>query len=467
MMSSKGKKSSRGKKGRKGTCPVRPKKGETSQTVTLDQALDLAVKIHRSGVRTGSREALRESRILYERILEAVPEHPVALHFFGVLLHQTGQTELGVEKIGRALELRPDYVDAWNNLGNLRKVQGRLGDAREAYERAIGLQPNHADAHSNLGAVQAALGELESAVRAYDEALLCDPDHVSAHHNLANALHRLGRREEAIGHYRAAIALDPTHPDARKLLGQALYYDGRVSDAIEVVENWLKLEPENPEAQHLLAAWTGESVPLRASDGYVQRAFDALAESFDDHLRGLGYQAPGLVQGAIEARIPTPRGDLAVLDAGCGTGLCSGFLKPHAKSLVGVDLSEGMLARARALGVYDEIVQQELTQYLCEHPEAFDMVVSVDTLCYFGDLRLVLEGARQSLRKGGTLFFTVEKSETSGAGFLLNPHGRYSHTADYVTEELDRAGFAETSVENVVLRQERSKPVHGLLVVAS
>ncbi len=463
-MSSKGKKSKTSGKGRKG---VRPKKGETSQTVTLDQALDLAVKIHRSGVRTGSQEALRESRLLYERILEAVPEHPVALHFFGVLLHQTGQTELGVEKIGRALELRPDYVDAWNNLGNLRKVQGRLADAREAYERAIGLQPNHADAHSNLGAVEAALGELEGAVRAYDEALRCDPDHVGAHHNLANALHRLGRREEAIGHYRAAIALDPAHPDARKLLGQALYYDGRVSDAIEVVESWLKLEPQNPEARHLLAAWTGEGVPPRASDGYVQRAFDALADSFDDHLRGLGYQAPELVQRAIEARMPTPRGDLAVLDAGCGTGLCSSFLKPHAKSLVGVDLSERMLARARALGVYDEIVQQELTQYLRDHPETFDMVASVDTLCYFGELGEVLGGARQSLRKGGTLFFTVEKNDASSQGFLLNPHGRYSHTAEYVSAELDRAGFAEVSVEDVVLRQERSKPVHGLLVVAS
>jgi predicted TPR repeat methyltransferase len=464
-MASKGKKAGKGK--RKGTCPVRPKERVQSQTVTVEQAVDLAVKIHRGGVRTRSMDAMREARVLYERILQAVPEHPDALHFYGVLLHQTGETERGAERIGRALELRPNYVDAWNNLGNLRKEQGQPAAAREAYERAIALQPDHADAHSNLGAVRAALGEVQAAVLHYEEALRCDPDHVGAHHNLGNALHRLGRRQEAIGHYRAAIALDPKHPDARKLLGQALYYDGRVSEAIEVLESWVKLEPDNPEARHMLAACSGKGIPARASDGYVQRAFDALAESFDEHLRGLGYQAPELVQEALGMRFPTPRAQMDVLDAGCGTGLCAGFLKPHARRLVGVDLSEGMLARARALGSYDEIVQRELTQYLTERPEAFDLVVSVDTLCYFGDLREVLGATRKSLRGGGVLFFTVEKAAASNEGFLLNPHGRYSHPKDYVVNMLEQAGFAEVSVEEVVLRQERSEPVAGLLVTAS
>jgi predicted TPR repeat methyltransferase len=49
-----------------------------------------------------------------------------------------------------------------------------------------------------------------------------------------------------------------------------------------------------------------------------------------------------------------------VLDAGCGTGLCGAILAPFARRLVGVDLSEGMLAHAKAKNVYHELVKAEL-----------------------------------------------------------------------------------------------------------
>ena len=53
-----------------------------------------------------------------------------------------------------------------------------------------------------------------------------------------------------------------------------------------------------------------------------------------------------------------------MLDAGCGTGLCGPLIAPYARRLVGVDLSERMLAQARARDVYDELVKGELTAYL-------------------------------------------------------------------------------------------------------
>lgn len=457
----------KGKARRKSGSPAKRKKapkGGGGQSVTLDQAMDLAVQIHRGGIRTKSEQALGEARVLYERILDKVPDHPDALHFFGVLLHQTGEPERGEAMIRRAVEVRPDYVDAWNNLGNLLKEAGRATEARQAYQQATLLRPDHADALCNLGALHAAEGELEHAAELYERALDSDPDHVGAHHNLANTLRRLGRREEAIGHYRAAIALDPHHPDARKLLGQALYYEGRIDDAIEVLESWARLEPDNPEARHMLAACSGKNVPSRASDDYVKKAFDTLAGSFDEHLRGLEYRAPELVQAALESLLPAGDASLDVLDAGCGTGLCAHFLRPWAKHLCGVDLSEGMLAHARRLALYDEIAQEELTAFVKRHRLAFDVVVSADTLCYFGDLQEVLEATFAALRPGGTLVFTVEKAKEASAGFLLHPHGRYAHTEAYVSDVLARAGFGDVSAEGVVLRLERGEPVRGLLV---
>ena len=121
---------------------------------------------------------------------------------------------------------------------------------------------------------------------------------------------------------------------------------------------------------------------------------------------------------------------LDIVDAGCGTGLCGPGLKPWARTLAGCDLSVGMLRRAKARKVYDVLHQAELTHYLNTQPEAFDAVVSADTLCYFGALDGALAAARRSLRSGGWLIFTVEAlSSDDERAHVLQTNGRYAHGA--------------------------------------
>jgi predicted TPR repeat methyltransferase len=141
------------------------------------------------------------------------------------------------------------------------------------------------------------------------------------------------------------------------------------------------------------------------------------------------------------------------------------WLAPYARRLVGVDLSAGMLAKARARGGYDELHEAELVAYLNAHPQAFDVVVSADTLCYFGRLEGACAGAAAALRTGGLIVFTVEAHELA-ADHWLQPHGRYSHRRGYVNDTLEAAGFNAVGLSEVVLRKEAGKPVHGLLVAA-
>ena len=110
------------------------------------------------------------------------------------------------------------------------------------------------------------------------------------------------------------------------------------------------------------------------------------ASSFESKLERLSYCAPALVAAMLEDFGCEPSYRLDVLDAGCGTGLCGALVKPFARRLIGVDLSQGMLAHARDKNVYDALTKAELREYLHDNSEAFDLIVSADTLVYFGDI---------------------------------------------------------------------------------
>ena len=157
-----------------------------------------------------------------------------------------------------------------------------------------------------------------------------------------------------------------------------------------------------------------------------------------------------------------------MLDAGCGTGLCGPLIAPYARRLVGVDLSAPMIAQARARNVYDELVKRELTAYLDDSTAAFDVIVSADTLVYFGLLEDVAAAAANALRPGGRLIFTVEELNGAGsdAGYAISPTGRYRHARPYVERVLAGANL-QSEIVPAELRLEAGDPVPGLVVQAT
>jgi len=141
---------------------------------------------------------------------------------------------------------------------------------------------------------------------------------------------------------------------------------------------------------------------------------------------------------------------LDVLDAGCGTGLCGALVAPFARRLVGVDLSEGMLAHAKDKNVYHALIKAELTDYLRDNNEAFDLIVSADALVYFGDLKGVVAGFAGALRSNGLVVFTLEQAlgDSAGVDYRLELHGRYGHGRAYVERLLTFSGLQSKIVES-------------------
>jgi len=429
----------------------------SDRQLTLDEAVSVALALQQA-------EQWAAAEDIYRTVLDAAPNHPDALHFSGVLAHQRGRSDDAVALIERSLELEPERADWCSNLGIVLQDRLRLAEATAAYRRAIALDPTHANAHSNLGVVLRAQGDIAEAEAAYRDAIRIDPEHCDAYHNLGVLLNAQRRPREAAVCFSRVITLRPKHPDARRLLALAHCTLGEVDEAVAIFEEWLEDDPDNPVALHMLAACSGRDVPARASDAFVETTFDSFAASFDAKLARLSYRAPALVLEMLKQSGVAPSKSLDVLDAGCGTGLCGGLVAPYARRLLGVDLSERMLAQAAERNVYDELVKGELTAYLAESGVAFDLIVSADTLVYFGALDEVAGAARRALRPGGRLIFTVEEllAEADERGYSLGSSGRYRHARTYVEDVLTAANL-RPEIVSAELRLEAGEPVAGLV----
>lgn len=432
----------------------------TTRTLSLEEAIALAVLLQKHG-------QLDDAAVMYREVLEAAPGHPDALHYAGVLAHQQGRPHEAVALIEQSLAVLPDRADCYNNLGIVLQSAGRLDEALAAYERAMALDPAHADAHGNRGVLLKALGRTAQAEAAYRTAIRLNPVHADAYVNLGILLGGQGRAEDAAACYCKAITLRPRHRESRRLLALAHCALGETDEAVRIFEEWLSEDPDDPVACHMLAACTGRDVPGRASDAFVTTTFDGFAASFEAKLAALSYRAPALVAALIEDALE-PSKALDVLDAGCGTGLCGPLVAPYARHLTGVDLSAGMLAHAADKRVYDELAQGELTEYLRRHADAFDLIVSADTLVYFGDLSGVMAAAARALHPAGLLVFTLEDAagRDADAGFRLEQHGRYSHARSYVERVLESEGL-RPHVLHADLRMESGTPVAGLVIRAT
>jgi predicted TPR repeat methyltransferase len=429
---------------------------------------------------------LSEAQTGYERILAHRPNYPEVLNFLGILQQQRGQSVQAELLIRRAIASAPGYAAAYTNLGNVLLIQGRHEDAIAAYRQAIRFKPDEVEACVNLGAVLRGLGRLPEALDAYQQASRWRPADANIHYHRGLILADLDRLEEAIQAQRTTLEHHAAHlgavralgtllyqrgelDEARVVFGNAVFQLGEAEEALKLLQYWLRLMPDDPIARHRLAAWFSEETPARASDGYVTYLFDRYADCFDEHLvEQLDYQAPAVIGARLADLLGTPTAQFEVLDAGCGTGLCQPVLRPYARRLTGIDLSPRMIEKARARGGYDELAVAELTEFLNERPGAYDLIVSADTLVYFGALESVLTAAARALRPGGWLAFTAEQISADRApdGYFLNKSGRYSHTAEYLERALAAAGLELLTRTDATLRQEDDQPVVGHVTLA-
>lgn len=414
-----------------------------------------------------------------------------------------------------AIQLAPANARYRHSLGVVHEAAEQWGSAADAFERAVEKRPNDVKARMHWARALKSAGQVSRSAEVYRSVLQLQPDHPTAHYKMGSVLRNLGKHEEAADAYRQHLVKDPGHV-------QAAF--------------WLAAVTPGPQ----VAACPPE---------IVSKLFDAYADKFDDHLTGsLGYKTPGMLMDCILQHAPVTATNTTsaaaaaatagargfnqpqqqqpqwshCVDLGCGTGLMGPLLRPHTRHLSGVDLSQGMVQKARERGCYDDLSVDELGKYLSDAAAAvaqqgqlpFDLLVAADVFVYIGDLAPVLQSAAAASSNRAVFAFSTEllrpgsqqapsgqaKSQrtaaessdqcsskqdaepgsackalevaegvcsstvsSSEAVYVLQTTGRYAHSPQYLRAVAQSCGWQVLLIQEAQIRQNAGQPIWGSL----
>ncbi len=459
----------------------------------LNAYIGLALYFRQQGDNAKALEILSETMQLTEN-----PDSELCYQF-AVQNRLCGFNDMALIWIEQAL-FRFETAVFLNEKGLILEALNRDYDAQKAYEKAVDLDSYIPDAYANLGNLSLKQEDYRRAEYCYKKALALDEDFLNAHHNLAIALCKQDRKAEGLEHYRSALIINPRHisslynlamileemGDYSEAAGMyfniltlkahpemidfriantlsALYEQGKKEqkEAIDFAKGWIKHFPESEIAQHTLNALTHNKKDDSILTAYTRKLFDSFASTYDTTMQKLEASALNITADYIN-NLPQESFE-NILDLACGTGAFSWLLNKNFNKLIGVDISEKMIAVAKEKQKYTHLVCQDVIAFLETTTESYDLIMAVELTSYLSDLKKLIELSNQRLSLNGLFVMTVETGTQDDV--FLSASGRYLYRKEYVQKLISKIGLKIMFETDVALRKEGIGTASGTIFI--
>lgn len=253
-----------------------------------------------------------------------------------------------------------------------------------------------------------------------------------------------GNISDARFRFRLLAKFSQNRPLVSYNLARCLMLSGKKEQAKRLFESLLSKGKEYEEVRFFLALLNGVKVD-RIPSFIVKERYEYLAQEYvERYLIGKRYIGHKLIFEGLKSII----GDrftvdtFSILDLGCGTGVCTHFLKlSQVKGrATGVDISENMLEIAKRClvdgqPVFDSIVRDDIRSFLTSPDNReYDLILAADSFSCLGDLSEVVSSCIASMKDGGILVVLVHASrqpDTQDYVFDINK-SLFLYSFDYI-----------------------------------
>jgi len=142
--------------------------------------------------------------------------------YYGAACERNGEFERAVNLFKKAIELNPDYADAYNYLGYMYADKGiNLDESLKLIEKAISYEPNNGAFIDSLGWIYYRLGKYDKALVELQKAVDLIKDDAVVFEHLGDVYQKLGKRDDAAIQWQKSYQHDPKNEAVLKKLKDA------------------------------------------------------------------------------------------------------------------------------------------------------------------------------------------------------------------------------------------------------
>ncbi|MCX7837106.1 MAG: tetratricopeptide repeat protein, partial [candidate division WOR-3 bacterium] len=162
------------------------------------------------------KQEYEEALKLYEKILsfdffEEEKENVLSQVYCnqGYIFLNLNKIAEAIESFQKALELKPNYFEAYFNLGNAYFQKRDFSLAEKNYQKALKLNKRIPMVYFQLGRLYTEWNKKEKAIQYYKKLIALEPNNYMGLYNLGLLYRDLGKKEEAAKYLEKAIRLNP------------------------------------------------------------------------------------------------------------------------------------------------------------------------------------------------------------------------------------------------------------------
>lgn len=160
--------------------------------------------------------------------------------------------ESAVRRLEHAVELAPQFSEAWNTLGTIAYQTRQYDRAERCFRAALQQDPKAYEPLVNLGGVLINTHKLDEALMYNQNAVLTRPNDALANSQLGLAYFAVGNLALAVKYLEIARRIDPAHFSHPQLvLAEIHMRRGENGAAAEALEDFLQHHPDYPTADKI------------------------------------------------------------------------------------------------------------------------------------------------------------------------------------------------------------------------
>jgi predicted TPR repeat methyltransferase len=304
----------------------------------------------------------------------------------------------------------------------------QFADALSLSAEAAKSSPNEPSYFYYAGVALAAMGKVDLALKYLLHTITIQPLYVAGHLHITRIISSLCDNSKQVAIFQSWVSVISKEIDLEDLENQIFSHFSKVSDAAywRVVSSFARMYMEIDHVDKAL-----KLLYLTVKDISKCSTSSSSALKIEEEYNSYDYDQNSMHRKTTEnfSQFVSPflknKSNQVIFDAACGTGHAANYLRPHAKVLIGTDLSPTMVQRAKKKDLYDLIKTGNITEPI-KFSDNIDIIHCLGATYYLPSLDSFLSSCSAMLKPGAMLLFSDYPAPPNiEIGITIGPTARH------------------------------------------